>query len=78
VTLIIRPEMIQIVDGGGKVKGTVRRTAYLGDSIDYDVEVDGQLLTAVETDPTRMVIHPEGSEVGLNFHEDCIHVLPKQ
>ena len=78
VTLIIRPEMIRIVGDGGKVKGIVHRAAYLGDSIDYDVEVDGQLLTAVETDPTRMIIYPEGSEVGLDFHEDCVHVLPKE
>jgi iron(III) transport system ATP-binding protein len=75
VTLIVRPEMICIVEAA-KVMGIVRRASYLGDTIDYDVEVNGQLLTAVETDPTRVVIHPEGSTVGLEFHESCIHVLP--
>lgn len=78
VTLIVRPEMMQIVGGEGKARGIVRRAAYLGDSIDYDIEIDGQLLAAVETDPTRMVVYPAGSEVGLDFHEDCIHVLPKK
>jgi iron(III) transport system ATP-binding protein len=77
VTLLIRPEMIRLVDSGGKVQGIVRRAAYLGDSIDYDVEVNGQLLTAVETDPRRTVIHSEGSTVELDFHQDCIHVLPQ-
>jgi len=77
VTLIVRPEMIRIEDGETKGRGIVRRAAYLGDAIDYDIEVDGQLLTVVETNPTRMVIHSEGSEVGLDFFEDCIHVLPK-
>jgi iron(III) transport system ATP-binding protein len=75
VTLILRPEMVKIVDGAATTTGIVRRASYLGDTVDYDIEVDGQLLTVVETDPTRTVIHPEGSEVGLNFHEDCIHVL---
>jgi len=77
VTLIVRPEMIRIVEDGGKVRGIVRRAAYLGDAVDYDIDVNGQLLTAMQTDPTRMVIHPEGSEVGVDFHEGCIHVLPK-
>jgi len=75
VTLILRPEMIKVVDEA-TVVGVVRRAFYLGDTIDYDIEVNGQLLTAVETDPTRMVIHPEGSQVGLEFYEGCIHVLP--
>jgi iron(III) transport system ATP-binding protein len=76
VTLIVRPEMIKVVEGAGKVRGVVRRVSYLGDAIDYDVEVHRQLLTAVETNPTRMVIHPQGSEVGLEFYEDCVHILP--
>ncbi len=76
VTLIVRPEMINIVDGAAQVTGIVRRTSYLGDTIDYDIETNGQLLAVIETDPTRMVIHPQGSEVGLDFHEDCIHILP--
>lgn len=54
----------------------MRRAAYLGDSIDYDVEVNGQELTAVETDPSHLQLHPEGSEVWLTFSEDCIHILP--
>ncbi len=74
VTLIVRPEMICVVEAA-EVMGIVRRASYLGDTIDYDVEVNGQLLTAVETDPTHIVIHPEGSMVGLEFHESCIHVL---
>ena len=75
VTLIVRPEMVQVVDGA-QAQGIVRRVSYLGDAVDYDIEVNGQLLTVVETDPTRMVIHPVDSEVGVDFHEDCIHVLP--
>ena len=37
VTLIIRPEMIRVVDDA-RVKGTVKRASYLGDAIDYDFE----------------------------------------
>jgi iron(III) transport system ATP-binding protein len=75
VTLIVRPEMVKI-SKDGEVTGVVRRASYLGDTVDYDIEANGLLLTGVETDPTRMVIHPVGSTVGLSFHEDCVHVLP--
>jgi iron(III) transport system ATP-binding protein len=77
VTLVVRPEMIRVVDDSAGAKGIVRRATYLGDVIDYDIEVEGLLLTATETDPTRMVIYPEGSEVRLAFREDFVHVLPQ-
>ena len=75
VTLVVRPEMIRIVPGGGKLNGVVRRATYLGNAVEYDFQVDGQLLTAVETDPARVTVHPEGSRVGLDLFEDGIHVL---
>ena len=78
VTMIVRPEMIRVRQTGGHLRGIVRRAAYLGDSIDYDIEVNGQVLTAVETDPSHLRLYPEGSEVTLTFSEDCIHILPAE
>ncbi len=78
VTMIVRPEMIRVRQTGGHLRGIVRRAAYLGDSIDYDVEVNGQLLTAVETDPSHLQLYPEGNEVSLTFSEDCVHILPPE
>jgi iron(III) transport system ATP-binding protein len=77
VTLIIRPEMVDIQKTGGKLTGTIRRAVYLGDVIEYDVEIAGQMVTSTETDPTRMDLYPEGTEVTVNFVEDCIQVLPE-
>jgi iron(III) transport system ATP-binding protein len=76
VTLIIRPEMITIKKSGGQYKGIVRRAVYLGDVIEYLVDVEGQLLQGVETDPTVMELFTEGETVGVRFAEDCIQVLP--
>jgi iron(III) transport system ATP-binding protein len=76
VTLIIRPEMVRVVDEAD-LEGIVRRASYLGDAVDYDIEVNGQVLTVAQTDPTRLVIYPVGGRVGLELFEDCIHVLPK-
>ncbi len=74
--MIARPEMIQ-VRTDGQFSGVVRRASFLGNVVDYDVEVNGQLVTAVENDPRRMTsIYPEGSQVKLDFIADCIHILP--
>jgi len=76
VTLIIRPEMVQIKKTGELYRGIVRRAVYLGNVIEYDVEVSGQLITGLETDPTVMDLFPEGEQVTVGFAEGCIQVLP--
>jgi iron(III) transport system ATP-binding protein len=76
VTLIIRPEMIRIKKTGELFKGVIRRAVYLGDVIEYDVEVNGQLLTGLETDPYVMDLFPEGEQVTVGCADGCIQVLP--
>jgi iron(III) transport system ATP-binding protein len=76
VTLIIRPEMLRIKKTGEQFKGVIRRAVYLGDVLEYDVEVSGQLITGVETDPYVMELFPEGEQVTVGFAEGCIQVLP--
>lgn len=75
-TLVIRPEMVEIDSDQGQVEGIVRRATYLGNVIEYDIEVAGQLLALVEYDPRHTTIHPEGQMVRLRFLEDCLYVLP--
>jgi len=78
VTLIVRPEMIQIKRSGGIYNGVVRRAVYLGDVIEYAVEVGGVLILGIESDPRVTEIFPEGEMVTLGFAEDCIQVLPAE
>ncbi len=75
ITLIVRPEMVR-VRAQSDLPGIVRRASFLGNLIDYDIEVNGSLVSAVETDPTRMTIFPEGAAVGIELATECIHVLP--
>jgi iron(III) transport system ATP-binding protein len=76
-TVVIRPEMVKIDPSQGQVEGIVRRSTYLGNVVEYDIEVEGQLLTLVEYDPRHITVHPEGATVQLNFLEDCLYVLPE-
>lgn len=75
-TVVVRPEMVDIDVPEGQVEGIVRRATYLGNVIEYDVEVAGQLLALVEHDPRHATVHPEGQAVRLRFLEDCLYVLP--
>jgi iron(III) transport system ATP-binding protein len=78
VTLIVRPEMIQIRKTGGLYSGIIRRAVYLGDVIEYDVEIAGQLITGLETDPYHTDLFPMGEQVTVNFAEGIIQVLPAE
>ncbi len=75
VSLTVRPEMMRIKKSGELFSGVVRRAVYLGDVIEYDVEVAGQLLTGTETDPHVLEPFPIGEEVSVGFAEDCVQVL---
>jgi iron(III) transport system ATP-binding protein len=75
--IVVRPEMVEIDHPEAQVEGIVRIANYLGDVVEYDVEVKGQLLALVENDPRHTTIHPEGETVRLRFLEDCLYVLPE-
>lgn len=76
VTLIVRPEMVQIKKTGGLFRGIVRQAVYLGDMIEYTVDVGGVSILGTETNPHVTDIFPEGESVTLDFAEDRIQVLP--
>ena len=77
VEIIVRPEMIQVRTEEGKYSATIKQAAYLGESIEYILDFNGNELTAHETDPSRLEIIPEGSSVKISFMEDCLHILKK-
>jgi iron(III) transport system ATP-binding protein len=76
VTLIVRPEMIQIKKTGGLYQGIVRQAVYLGDMIEYVVDVGGVFILGTETDPHVTELFPEGESVTVDFTQDRVQVLP--
>jgi len=76
VRLVLRPEAIRVVEQGGQYEGVVRWASYLGSSVEYEIEVAGQRLSIVDTDPRHLVIYPQGHQVGIHMLEDCLYVLP--
>ena len=76
VILIVRPEMIQIKKKGGLYEGIVRQAVYLGDMIEYAVDVGGVSILGTETDPHVTELFPEGETVTVDFAQDRVQVLP--
>ncbi len=77
VDIVIRPEMVKVRTDEGKFQGRIKQAAYLGESIEYFIDLNGLQLTAHETDPTRLDMIPEDTSVKISFMEDCLHILKK-
>lgn len=75
IKMVLRPEAIQVVASGGQYQGVVRWASYLGNSVEYQIEVAGQTLIVVDTDPRNTVIYPAGQPVEVKFLEDCLYIL---
>jgi iron(III) transport system ATP-binding protein len=78
VTVVVRPEMMELNPSVAHVEGVVRTASYLGNVTEYEVEVAGQILALVESDPRHITIHQPGEAVQVRFLEDCLYVLPAQ
>ncbi len=76
VTVVVRPEMMQINAANAHVDCIVERASYLGDVVEYVVAVGKQKLSLVENDPRRTIIHHQGETVQVGFLQDCLYVLP--
>jgi iron(III) transport system ATP-binding protein len=77
VTLVVRPEMVPVDAATPHSQAIVRRSAYLGNVVEYDLEVGNQLLTVAEHDPRHGQVHAEGTTVPIRFLEDVLYVLPE-
>ena len=75
VDLVVRPEMVHVRRDEGKFDAKVVQASYLGESIEYVLDLHGSQITARETDPSRMDMIPEGTDVKVSFIENCLHVL---
>ena len=78
VTLVVRPEMVEVDSDRPHAVATVHRAAYLGNVVEYDLLVGDHLLTVAEHDPRHDTIHAEGASVPVRLLEDCLYVLPNE
>ncbi len=68
-TSLLRPESVELTPAGGAggARGTVRACTFLGETIEYQVDVDGTVVQAVAYNPMRRGV----LEVGAPVAADC-------
>ena len=80
--LVLRPESLTLVTESAKapsgeaiVSGVVRSRTFLGEKVEYTVEVAGVLLEAVTYDPARRGIAEVGARVGVSCDPTSVRLL---
>jgi len=81
--LLVRPESLRLsveptAGEGVTLATTVRRTSYLGSVVEYDLELQGQMVTAIRHDPSEVDLHPVGSVVYAQLLPDNVYLLPEE
>jgi iron(III) transport system ATP-binding protein len=75
VTLVIRPEMIELSAQEGICNGEVTLVTYLGSEVNYEVTADGQVFTILVSNPLKTGIFRTGDRVSLNFDFRNIYLI---
>jgi iron(III) transport system ATP-binding protein len=82
LSLVLRPESLTLVPESAKaaegeviVPGIVRGRTFLGEKVEYAVEVGGALLQAVTYDPTRRGVVEVGARVGVMCDAAAVRLL---
>lgn len=72
--LIVRPESL-ILGAEGKVKGVVKRSAFMGAQQEYTIEVDGNMIELIDSNPKGKRIYMEEDSVMLDFKEENVNII---
>jgi iron(III) transport system ATP-binding protein len=75
VTLVIRPEMIELSAQEGVCNGEVTLVTYLGSEVNYEVTADDQVFTILVSNPLKRGIFRTGDRVCLNFDFRNIYLI---
>ena len=81
VELMLRPEAIELVHGGGEttpLQATVASRTFLGEKTEYLLQCGGQILQAVRYNAGPRDVIPDGATVSLRLAEDAMTVLPRR
>ena len=75
VTVVIRPEAVTLTKGTSHV-AIVRKSVFMGQTREYEVEYEGQIIQISEHNPSFDETYDVGTFVSLQFSEHSLHVIP--
>ena len=77
--ILIRPEAMEIKaladHASGALRGKIKLVTYLGEKVEYDVDVNGEELKAVVYDPQREAMFEPGQEVAVLLPEQRMSIV---
>ncbi len=74
--MVIRPEAIALSKNKEAINGIITRATYYGAKIEYEVNVNNNILIVENTNPQITGIFEEGAKVGIQLQLDCIRLIP--
>ena len=77
-TLVARPEMMWIDEKAGLFRGEVKRAIYLGNAVEYEIEIEKKTIVITDTNPKRMKLYASGTPVGFDLHQELLHLLEEK
>ena len=75
VTLVIRPEMIDLSSEEGICNGEVTLVTYLGSEVNYEVNANNQVFAVQVSNPLKTGVFRAGDRVCLNFDLKNIYLI---
>jgi iron(III) transport system ATP-binding protein len=80
VNIFIRPESVGLVKeiGEKELKGVIVEKTFLGEKVDYVLDIDGQRLNATSYDPFQHGTFSLAQEIGVRFNPDSIAILKEE
>jgi multiple sugar transport system ATP-binding protein len=73
-TIGVRPHDIELSESGGQYQGSVQVTIPLGSETIVDLEIDGETIRAVTSEPFRKRLQP-GDTVGVSIPPEDLYVI---
>jgi iron(III) transport system ATP-binding protein len=80
VNIFIRPESVELVKeiGERELRGVVMEKTFLGEKVDYVLEVNGHRLNATSYDPFQHGTFSLHQEIGIRLNPDSIAILKEE
>jgi len=79
-TLMARPESVRLFPAepafDDAFKGVIMHMTYLGAQVEYDIQINDQVITAIHHDPREQDIYAQGAHVQVRFLHDNLYLLP--
>jgi len=78
IILAVRPESLRLKEGGGGIySGTVTKSVYLGQLVEYEIDCGtSKPVLAVTYDPADQGFFKTGDKVGVDFSGPASHIMP--